>query len=189
LTGFVHKYGQRREAENAAKRISGVAGIANDIEVRVPTAGSRPDPEIAREAAQAIRYQLPTVAEHIQPIVSDGWITLEGEVEWYDHRQRAERAVHWLRGVKGVSNLIRLKPRVQPAEIKRKIEDAFRRNAQIDANRVDVETFGGEVTLEGIVTSWAEFREAEHVAGAAPGVTQVNNRLVVNPLTAFSSAV
>jgi osmotically-inducible protein OsmY len=110
-------------------------------------------------------------------------VTLEGEVEWNYQREYAERAVRWIKGVKGVSNLIRLHPRVAPSptEIKQKIEEAFRRSALIDANRVTVETSGGEVVLRGNVRSWAEREEAERAAWLAPGVIRVDNRIVVSP--------
>jgi osmotically-inducible protein OsmY len=106
---------------------------------------------------------------------------LEGEVEWNYQRQTAEKAIRRLRGVKGVSNLIELKPSVSPAEVKHKIEEAFRRSAEIDAGRVRVETSNGTVTLKGNVRSWAERREAERAVWAAPGVTKVWNQLEITP--------
>jgi osmotically-inducible protein OsmY len=181
LSGFARSYGQRRAAETAAKRMSGVLGVVNDLEVRLPIIHRRPDPDIARDAVQAIKLWLPFSDERIQVVVKNGWITLEGEVEWNYQREAAEKAVRRLRGVKGISNFIQLKPRVAPTEIKRKIEGAFRRSAEIDASRITVEAHGGEVILKGPVRSWAERDEAERVAWAAPGVTQVDNRITVNP--------
>src|SRR5918994_2878617 len=110
LTGFVRSWGQRRAAEEAAKRVAGVLGVANDIEVRLPIIHQRPDPEIARDAVDAIKLWLPYSYEHIKVVVRDGWFTLEGEVEWNYQREDAEKAVAGVRGVAGVSNLIQLKP-------------------------------------------------------------------------------
>src|ERR1700730_16941619 len=181
LTGFVHSYLDKYEAEAAAKRVAGVTAVANDIEVRLPSVDQRPDPEIARDAVASIKTQLPVSWEHIKIVVKDGWMTLEGEVEWQYQRATAEHAVRGVKGVKGVSNLIRLKPRVQPSELKKKIQEAFRRSAEVDANRIIVEAVGGEVILKGTVRSWAERQEAERMAWAAPGVTKVEDRIVVSP--------
>jgi osmotically-inducible protein OsmY len=181
LTGFVHSYVDKYETEAAAKRVAGVVGMANDIEVRLRNVDAKPDPEIAREAVAAIKSQLPYSWENIKVIVKDGWVHLEGEEEWQFQRDTAEKAVCRLRGVKGVSNLIKLKPRAQPSEIKRKIQEAFKRNAELDANRIVVEAKGSEVILKGTVRSWAELEEAERVAWSAPGVIKVENRIVVRP--------
>ena len=181
LAGFVKNYADKYEAESAAKRVAGVLGIANDIEVRIPSVDERPDPEIARDAVAAIKNQLPISSEHIKVIVRDGWVTLEGRVEWQYQRNTAETAVRRIKGVRSVSNLIQLKPRAQPSEIKRKIQDAFKRSAEVDANRITVEANGGEVVLKGTVRSWVEREEAERVAWAAPGVTKVEDRIVVSP--------
>lgn len=180
LTGFVRSYGQKYEAEKAAKRVAGVVGLANDLEVRLPGVDERPDPDIARDAVAAIKSQLPA-SEQIKVTVNNGWVTLEGEVEWHYQQQSAEKSVRRLKGVKGVSNLIQLKPSVSPAEVNRKIEEAFRRSAEIDAHRVTVEASNGTITLKGAVRSWAERREAERAAWAAPGVTKVLNQLEINP--------
>src|ERR1700732_42030 len=181
LTGFVRSYLDKYEAEAAAKRVAGVTAVANDIEVRLPGVDQRPDPEIARDAVASIKTQLPVSWEHIKVVVKDGWMTLEGEVEWQYQRVTAEQAVRGVKGVRGVSNLIRLKPRVQPSELKKKIQEAFRRGAEVDANRIIVEANGGEVILKGTVRSWTERQEAERVAWAAPGVTKVEDRIIVSP--------
>jgi osmotically-inducible protein OsmY len=122
---------------------------------------------------------LPFSSEHIRVVVDKGWVTLEGHVEWNYQRDEAERAVRRIKGVKGVINTIQLKPSVEPSEIKRKIEEAFRRSAEIDASRITVETNGGEVVLKGTVRSWAERQEAERAAWKAPGVTRVVNQIAI----------
>jgi osmotically-inducible protein OsmY len=112
-------------------------------------------------------------------IARNGWLTLEGEVEWNYQRQRAEEAVRRVRGIKGVTNDIIVKPRVAPVELRRKIEEALRRAAEVDASRISVETVGNEVILRGTVRSWAERREAERAAWSAAGVAKVDNRIIV----------
>ena len=181
LAGFVKSFTDKYEAEAAVKRVAGVVAVANDLEVRLPSIDERPDPEIARDAVVAIKSQLPISWEKIKITVKNGWVTLEGNVESQYQRQTAENAVRHVKGVRGVSNMIQLKPRAEPSEIKRKIQDAFRRNAEVDANRIEVETRGSEVVLKGTVRSWIEREEAERVAWSAPGVTKVEDRIVVSP--------
>jgi osmotically-inducible protein OsmY len=181
LTGFVHSYSHKLQAEEDAKRVTGVSGVANDIEVRLPSADVRPDPEIARDVVSELRLQLPFSWEKLKAVVKNGWVTLEGEAEWNYQRERAEQAVRHVKGVIGVSNLIKLKPSVAAADIKRKIEEAFKRHAEIDANRIQVRTSGSEVILEGTVRSWAERQEAERVAWSAPGVAKVEDRIIISP--------
>ena len=182
LAGFVPRYIDKYEAEKAAKRVAGVLAVANDIEIRLPAVDERPDPEIAREVVTALKNQLPFSHERIKAVVRNGWVTLEGDVEWQYQRLTAERAVRPLKGVKGIINDIKTKPRVEPSDIKQKIQQAFRRSAEVDSNQITVETSGGEVILKGKVRSWVERDEAERVAWRAPGVTKVDDRIVVSPL-------
>jgi osmotically-inducible protein OsmY len=181
LAGFVKSFTDKYEAEAAAKRVAGVAAVANDLEVRLPAIDERPDPDIARDAVAAIKSQLPISSEHIKIVVKNGWVTLEGTAEWQYQRSTAETAVRRIKGVKGVTNSIVLKPRAEPTEIKKKIQEAIRRNAEVDANRITVEANGSEVILKGTVRSWIEREEAERAAWAAPGVTKVEDRIVVSP--------
>ncbi|MES2537374.1 MAG: BON domain-containing protein [Pseudomonadota bacterium] len=181
LAGFVPSYSQKFQAERDVKRVAGVVGVANDIEVRIPAVDQRPDPEIARDAVNALSTQLPVSSKSMKVTVHDGWITLEGEAEWYYQRERAEEAVRSVKGAKGVINMIEVKPKATPSEIKRKIEEAFKRSAEVDANNIQVETTDGQVTLKGTVHSWFEREEAERVAWAAPGVRKVEDRITIRP--------
>jgi osmotically-inducible protein OsmY len=181
LAGYVRSFMQKYQAEADAKRVAGVVAVANDLEVRLPNIDERPDPEIARDAIERIKSELPYTWEKIRVVVKNGWLTLEGEVEWNYQRERSEEAVRRVRGVKGITNSIQVKPRVAPTEVRRKIEEALRRAAEIDASRVTVEANGSEVILRGTVRSWAERQEAERAAWWAPGVSKVDNRIIVSP--------
>ena len=133
------------------------------------------------EAVSALKHELPYSASQIKVLVSNGWITLEGDLEWNYQKQRAEEAVRRLKGVKGVINAIAVKPKATPIDIKLRIEEALKRSAELDAARITVEASGGEVVLKGTVRSWAEREEAERAAWLAPGVMKVDNRIQVKP--------
>ena len=179
LTGFVRSFMEKYQAENVTKRVAGVAGVANDIDVRLPAADGLEDPEIARAAVAAIRSGVPLSADSVKVLVHNGHVKLEGSLEWNYQRERIEDAVRRLRGVMAVNNQIKIKPRVKPIEVKHMIEDAFRRSAEVDANSISVKAEGGEVTLSGKVRSWSERNQAQQTAWSAPGVTNVKNEISV----------
>jgi osmotically-inducible protein OsmY len=177
LTGEVSSFAEKWNAERAAERVEGVRGIVNKIEVKI--VGDYSDTDIAREAADALRWNLMVPPGKVIPKVENGYITLTGEVNYDFQRRAAEKAVRYIPGVKGVINLITIKPKVEPKEIKEKIEDALKRMATVDAENIQVEVQGSEIVLRGTVRSWAERHEAEKVAWSAPGVTSVKNYITV----------
>jgi osmotically-inducible protein OsmY len=178
LTGFVGSYAAKLAAEQTVKRVRGVRAVANDLQVAIRD--ERTDPEIAKDAVHALSTHT-SVPKHVTVTVRDGFVTLEGAVDWMYQRAAAASAVMHLKGVKGVSNLIRITPVASISEVGIRIEDALRRSAEVDARRIHVKVENSTVTLTGAVHSWAERQEAERAAASAPGVTHVENFIVVTP--------
>jgi osmotically-inducible protein OsmY len=181
LTGWVDNYGKKWTAERTAHRVNGVRAVANDIEVRLPSSAQRTDEDLAGAATRAIEWDAFVPLDKVDVTVSRGWITLKGQVEWEYQRRSAERATRRLSGVRGVTNLVGVRPKAAPSpqQVRRDIEDALVRNAETDAGQVSVEVDGDRVVLTGPVRSWTEKQEAERVAWSAPGVATVDNRIVV----------
>ncbi len=181
LTGRTTTLHGKWTAERAARHVYGVRAVANDIEVAPDETTSRADPDIAQAAANALMWNASVPLNSVQTTVRNGWITLTGTVDWHYQRQTAERAVEHLYGVKGVANSILLKPHASASDVKAKIENAFKRSAEIDATHVQVEARDGQIILRGTVKSLNEREEAERAAWAAPGVKAVDDRIVVAP--------
>lgn len=178
LRGTVPTYAEKDAAEKAARRVDGVKGVAEDLQVKPAGAHKRSDTEIAQAAVSALQWHV-WLPSGIQATVQDGWVTLRGQVNWDYQRQAAFEAVQYLAGVVGVSNDITIKPTVQPSAVRNAIEQALKRDAEIDAENVVVRADGGKVTLSGTVHSWTERDEADSAAWSAPGVSVVQNDLIV----------
>jgi len=179
LTGYTHSYTEKYAAEKAVKSVYGVQAIANDIEVKPAT--MRTDPEIARDIVNAMKLDLTVPDDRIKAGVHDGYVTLEGTVEWNFQRSGAESCARNVHGVRGVLNHITVKPKVSATEVTHSIEEALRRSAEVDARRITVTAHDGEVELFGRVRSWFEREEAERAAWAAPGVAEVIDHIAVVP--------
>jgi osmotically-inducible protein OsmY len=179
LHGEVAHFAGRWAAEDIAKRVVGVRAIANEIQVKIPSSGARTDTEIAEAAANSLRWHVSTATEPVTAVVTDGWITLSGQVGWGFQRSAAENAVRHLIGVKGVINDIAVTSSVKVNDVKVKIEDAFKRHALLDAKDIEVKVDRSTVTLKGHVHTWQERDDAALAAWAAPGVISVDNRLAV----------
>jgi osmotically-inducible protein OsmY len=181
LSGTVDYYIQKLAAENAAKRVKDVKVVAIDIIVK--SAGfsdTISDAAIADAVRNALTWHSAVNEDKINIKVEDGWITLDGNVDWEYERKAAQRAIEHIRGVMGVINRVTIKARkVEPSEIKKKIRAAFHRHAAVDSSHIHVSVRADEVTLTGTVRSWTERCDAEAVAWSMPGVTTVENKLEV----------
>jgi len=179
LDGRVNGYAEKCAAERAAMRLGDVKAVASEIKVELPASDVRTDADIAGAAVNVLIWNL-LIPETVKVQVEKGWLKLEGTVEWQYQKEEAERALRGLKGVKEVQNDIIVSPKINAFSVKSKIEDAFKRNAEIDAEHFEVDAMGSSVSLRGIVRSLAERNEAERVAWAAPGVTNVRDLITVN---------
>jgi osmotically-inducible protein OsmY len=179
LTGKVDSYAQKYAAERAAMRVSGVRAIAEDLRVRIPGDKRRDDAEIAHAALATLKWDVEVPDDTVLVKVENGYVTLEGNCDWHYQRAAAERAVRNLTGVRGVINFIKIAPQVSAFEVKSKIEQALKRSAELDARGITVEAANAKVTLKGHVRSWRERQDAELAAWSAPGVKEVEDKLLV----------
>lgn len=179
LTGTVDSYSKKLAAERAVKRVTGVKAVAEDIEVKLGTSNVRNDSEIAQAALNALKWNTIIPDEHLRLKVENGWVYLEGQLDWQFQKDAARTCVQDLTGVKGISNNITVKPRVNVAIVKENIKKALERNAAIEADGIRVETFNNKVILKGTVHTWKEREEAETAAWSAPGVISVEDELLV----------
>lgn len=181
LKGHVQTYAELIAAQRAAMRIYGVRAVANELIVRLPSDQTRDDSDIAQATANQMAWNVNIPEGAIKALVSDGWVTLEGQVQRIYQSEAAERIVRGLIGVKGVTNRVIVQPAVREKDVKAKITAALHRQAQIDARRIWLTAEDGHVTLHGQVSSWSEAEAAKKAAASAPGVVKVESQLTVTP--------
>jgi len=179
LSGHVPTYAQKEMAEKVVLRVAGVKGIAEEIEVRPPGTGQTTDDQIAKRAADTIGWNSSVPDGAVKVKVQKGWVTLSGAVNWQYQRSAAADAVRALGGVLGVSNEIEIRPHPSMADIKQRIEEALKRNAEVEARAIEIQVVGGKVVLRGMVKTWAERNAAERAAWSSPGVQTVVSDIVI----------
>ncbi len=179
LSGHVRSYAEKLAVHTAVQRVHGVRAIADNIEVRFPGMPKVADDEIAKRAADILKWDAMVPEEKIQITVRNGFVTLKGNVEWQYQRTAAEDAIRKLSHITGVSNLIEITPRVEASDIKKKIEEALKRSAEAEARKIRVAVKDGTVTLEGHVDNWSERMAVENAAWSVPGVKRVEDKLVI----------
>jgi osmotically-inducible protein OsmY len=180
LTGTVLSYPEKTNAERATRRVAGIKGVADELKIKLFGSDIRSDSDVAQAAVNGLRLNASVPRDDVKVLVGDGWVSLDGEVEWQYQRLAAENTVRNLRGVVGITNRISIKPHVDATNVKSKIESAFARQAHLDANKIQVEAVNSEVTLRGSARSIDEKLAAEAAAWSAPGVTKVRNDVLVN---------
>jgi len=179
LSGHVPNYSQKQAVERAVARVKGVHGIAESIEVRYPGGSGMADDEIARRAINTLKWGTLIPDGKVLVKVENGWVTLTGKLDWNYQKVGAAGALRDLKGVTGISNLIELVPRVSSKDVKKRIEEALKRNAHLEASGISVDVTGNKVTLKGSVKAWSERRLVEQAAWATPGVTTVSDQLTI----------
>jgi osmotically-inducible protein OsmY len=179
LTGQVDTFAKKYAAVRAAERVAGVRAIAEENRVVIVGALQRTDTDLAHAILNTFEWDVQVPHDRVQARIEDGWVWLEGTVDLAFQARAAERAVRNLAGVRGVTNLLQVKTHIFVPDVKQRIEDALKRNAKVDAKKINVDAFEGRVTLRGTVRSWAERRDAENAAWSAPGVTRVQDELLV----------
>jgi len=180
LNGSVSSYVAKLVAVRAAKRVAGVKGVADEVVVDLPDSSRRTDDEIAADAAKSIDWLIEVPTGAVTAMVRNGWLTLEGVVEWAHQKIAAEEAVQRLPGVIGISNLIIIRPKQASSDVSAAIKAAFERHALLDAEKITVETSGNKVVLRGVLDNCIEREEAERAARSAPGVSEVENHIVIH---------
>ena len=184
LTGAVSSVAMKFAAIHAAERVAGVKALAEDLVVEVPSNFKRSDTEIAHAAVNALTWNVEVPSDSVKVRVDNGWLILDGELDWEFQRSAAVKCVRSMTGVRGVTNNLKLKPHAFAPDVRDRIQNAIKRSAEVDSKRISVEAINGRVILRGTVRSWAERQDAERAAWSAPGVTAVDDQIAIRvPVT------